>query len=213
MQKVPRMNRKARRDLVRLGRRSGDTATTLRFLIVARLAAGRSGRQVAESLGVAASNTSRVAQRFLEEGWLGVVSRVNPTRTREIGLALMGCRPPASPAWISTLVHRSRRFGATAPRPLPPSRRLFPVRFSLTPAFLGAAALALPWRRRWRSLATAITSTFSVRFPWRPWRPPPLAPAALGARFSLALVFPWRPPGAAPWPLCPASIWMTAGKC
>lgn len=84
MQKIPRMNREARRDFVRIGRRSGDPATTLRFLVVAGLAAGRSGREVAESLGVAPSNASRVARRFMEEGVAGLYDKRRGNGTTKV---------------------------------------------------------------------------------------------------------------------------------
>jgi|HubBroStandDraft_1064217.scaffolds.fasta_scaffold16951_2 transposase len=68
MHKVPRMPRIERRNLIRIGRRSGDPDTAMRFLTVSQLAAGRSGRQVARELDIARSTVVRTAHRFFTEG-------------------------------------------------------------------------------------------------------------------------------------------------
>ncbi len=47
----------------------------LRFLVIARLAVGRSVRQVAEELAVAPSTVSRTAGRFLDEGVAGLYDK------------------------------------------------------------------------------------------------------------------------------------------
>jgi transposase len=62
------MPRVERRILIRLGRRSGDPDTAIRFLTVAKLASGRSGRQVALDLDIARSTVIRSAHRFVAEG-------------------------------------------------------------------------------------------------------------------------------------------------
>jgi transposase len=75
MQKVPRMPRLERRNLIRIGRRSGDPDTSLRFLTVSHLAAGRSGRQVARDLDIARSTVARTKDRFLADGLDGLFDR------------------------------------------------------------------------------------------------------------------------------------------
>ena len=68
MHKIPRMSRVERRNLIRLGRRSADPDTAMRFLTVAQLASGRSGRQVARGLDLARSTVIRTAHRFATDG-------------------------------------------------------------------------------------------------------------------------------------------------
>ena len=70
--KVPRMGRVERRQLIRLGRESGDTHTALRFQAVAKLGAGFSTPQVAAALDVATSTVVRAADRFVAEGTDGL---------------------------------------------------------------------------------------------------------------------------------------------
>jgi transposase len=66
------MGRVERRQLIRLGRKSGDAYTALRFQAVARLATGRSTRQVAAELDLATSTVVRAADRFLTDGVEGL---------------------------------------------------------------------------------------------------------------------------------------------
>ena len=69
------MSRPVRRNLTRLGRRSGDPDTVMRFLIVAKLASGRGGTQVASDLDVARSSVVRAAQRFVADGVDGLLDQ------------------------------------------------------------------------------------------------------------------------------------------
>lgn len=62
------MGRIERRQLIRLGRESGDAYTALRFQAVARLATGRSTRQVARDLDVVPSTVVGAARRFVAGG-------------------------------------------------------------------------------------------------------------------------------------------------
>lgn len=62
------MTRPERRYLIRLGRRSGNLETALRFHSVARLAAGRSTVEVANDLDIARSTVVRAAAKFEELG-------------------------------------------------------------------------------------------------------------------------------------------------
>lgn len=73
--KIPRMSRAERRYMIRLGRRSGDTHTALRFQAVAHLAAGRSSPQVASELDVATSTVVSAAARFTADGIDGLYDR------------------------------------------------------------------------------------------------------------------------------------------
>lgn len=75
MAKIPRMDRIDRRILVRLGRRSGDPDTTVRFQAVAGLAAGRSTVRVAEELHVARSTVVSASERFAAWGIEGLYDR------------------------------------------------------------------------------------------------------------------------------------------
>ena len=75
MKKIPRMSRAQRRRLMRLGRRSGDPLTALRFLAIAHLAAGRRSPQVAHELDVARSTVIRAAHRFADEGVAGLYDK------------------------------------------------------------------------------------------------------------------------------------------
>jgi transposase len=72
---VPRMSRPDRRDLLRLGRKSDDPATALRFHIVARLGLGKTSPEVAEELDVARSTVVRTAHCFAAEGIAGLYDK------------------------------------------------------------------------------------------------------------------------------------------
>ncbi|MHB8533715.1 MAG: IS630 family transposase [Solirubrobacteraceae bacterium] len=69
------MGRVERRQLIRLGRGSGDPHTALRFLAVARLGTGCSSRRVAEDLYVAPSTVVSAGHRFLADGIDGLYDR------------------------------------------------------------------------------------------------------------------------------------------
>jgi transposase len=73
--KVPRMSRVERRQLIRLGRRSDDPYTALRFQAVARLGTGSSTPQVAAALEIATSTVVGAADRFLADGVAGLYDR------------------------------------------------------------------------------------------------------------------------------------------
>lgn len=68
MTRIPRMSRAMRRYLIQLGRRSGDPATAMRFLVVARLGLGHRTPRVANDLEVARSTVVKVAHRFATHG-------------------------------------------------------------------------------------------------------------------------------------------------
>ena len=72
---VPRMRRPERRELVDLGRKSGDPATALRFHIIAVLGLGKSSPEVAEELAIACSTVVRTAHRFADEGIAGLYDK------------------------------------------------------------------------------------------------------------------------------------------
>lgn len=75
MDKIPRMSRLTRRHLIRLGRRSGEPQTAVRFHIVSRLGLGRSSPQVAEEVDVARSTVVRAAAHFVAEGVAGLYDK------------------------------------------------------------------------------------------------------------------------------------------
>lgn len=115
MSKIPRMSRVERRLLVRLGRRSQDADTVLRFQAVAGLASGRSGVQVAEELELARSTVVVAAKRFAEFGVAGLYDRrrgngakkADDAFHRRVG-ALLGRTPEAfgwpRPTWTRELL-------------------------------------------------------------------------------------------------------------
>jgi transposase len=69
------MGRVERRQLIRVGRRSGDVHTALRFQAVARLAAGETTPRVAAALDLATSTVVRAADRFVAEGIDGLYDK------------------------------------------------------------------------------------------------------------------------------------------
>jgi transposase len=75
MDKIPRMSRLVRRQLIKIGRQSGDPATAMRFLVVARLGLGHSSPQVANDLDVARSTVVKAADRFVGDGVDGLFDR------------------------------------------------------------------------------------------------------------------------------------------
>lgn len=87
MDSIPRMSRPRRRELIRLGRRSGDPATALRFLMIAKLGTGASRQRVAAELGTAASTVIRAAQRFVRDGTDGLYDRRAANGRSKIGAA------------------------------------------------------------------------------------------------------------------------------
>ncbi len=68
MHRIPPIGLLERRLLIRLGRKSGDVATALRFLAVARLGLGHSTVSVSRSLVVARSTVVRAAERYVANG-------------------------------------------------------------------------------------------------------------------------------------------------
>ena len=75
MTNIPRMGLLKRRQLMRRGRESGDPATALRFLAVARLGLGHKSPRVATNLGIARSTVVRAAASFIAEGVEGLYDR------------------------------------------------------------------------------------------------------------------------------------------
>lgn len=113
--KIPRMSRIERRQLIRLGRRSSDPYTALRFQAVARLASGRSTPQVATELDLATSTVVRAADRFLTDGVAGLydLRRGNGARKADerfdrVLTRLLGCTPEdfgwERPTWTRELL-------------------------------------------------------------------------------------------------------------
>jgi len=113
--KIARMSRPERRQLIRLGRRSGDPYTALRFQAVARLGLGRSTTEVAAELDVATSTVVRAADRFLADGVEGMYDRRRGNGARKASATLTGPKTDG-PAWPRARPRaRGRgRFGSPA---------------------------------------------------------------------------------------------------
>jgi len=75
VQKIPRLDRAARRRLINRGRKTKDHQTALRFLMIAKLGQGLSRHQVARDLGCVPSTVVKVARRFAEAGEEGLLDR------------------------------------------------------------------------------------------------------------------------------------------
>jgi len=73
--KIPRMSRPMRRQLIKIGRRSGDPDTAMRFHAVARLGLGHSSPRVANDLDIARSTVVKAAERFVNDGIEGLFDR------------------------------------------------------------------------------------------------------------------------------------------
>jgi transposase len=69
------MSRPLRRQLIKIGRRSGDPETAMRFHVVARLSLGHRSPRVASDLDIARSTVVKVAERFVNEGVDGLFDR------------------------------------------------------------------------------------------------------------------------------------------
>ena len=68
---IPRIGLPQRRDLLQMGRKSGDPATALRFLIVARLGLCKTSPEVATELDGTRSTVVLTAHRYAEEASRG----------------------------------------------------------------------------------------------------------------------------------------------
>jgi len=73
--KIPRLDRAARRRLITRGRKTKDPQTALRFLMIAKLAQGLSRQQVARDLGCWPSTVVKAARRFAEAGQEGLLDQ------------------------------------------------------------------------------------------------------------------------------------------
>lgn len=99
------MSRPVRRYLIQLGRRSGDPATAMRFLAVARLGLGHRTPRVSRDLEVARSTIVKAADRYASEGVDGLYDRrrgngaakVDDAFRRRVGQLLL--RTPEDFGW------------------------------------------------------------------------------------------------------------------
>jgi len=80
-----------RRHLITLGRKTGDPATALRFLAVARLGLGHSTVRVAASIELARSSVVKAAARYLSDGVDGLYDRRQANGAAKVDLAFR-CR-------------------------------------------------------------------------------------------------------------------------
>jgi transposase len=98
MENIPHLPRPRRRELIRMGRKSGDPATALRFLMIAKLSSGSSRNRVAHEVGAAVSTVIAAAARFVRHGVEGLYDqrRFNGARKvdeifqQHVGAALCG---------------------------------------------------------------------------------------------------------------------------
>ncbi len=84
MQSIPRMGRRQRRRLIRLGRKTGDAATALRFHMIAELAADRSRNEVGRKLSAAVSTVATTATRYLAMGIAGLFDQRSGNGCRKV---------------------------------------------------------------------------------------------------------------------------------
>jgi transposase len=88
-QTLPRLPRPRRRELIRLGRKTKDPQTNLRFLMIAKLSAGQNKSEVARALEVAISTVVRTVQKYLclgIEGLLDLRMNNGPRKITDIFL-------------------------------------------------------------------------------------------------------------------------------
>ena len=75
MDKIPRLDRAARRRLITRGRKTKDPQTALRFLMIAKLGQGLSRQQIARDLACWPSTVVKAARRFAEAGEEGLLDQ------------------------------------------------------------------------------------------------------------------------------------------
>jgi len=73
--KIPRLDRAARRRLITRGRKTKDPQTALRFLMIAKLGQGLTRQQVARDLGCWPSTVVKAASRFARAGEEGLLDQ------------------------------------------------------------------------------------------------------------------------------------------
>lgn len=123
---VPRMDRSARRELVRIGSKTHDFATVARFCAVALLGRGMSSPTVADILCIAVSTVVRAAHAYLAEGIEGLYDKRRRNGRRKVDdafqarvTALVRGTPEdvgwSRPTWTRELLCRQlEREGRTA---------------------------------------------------------------------------------------------------
>ena len=84
MENVPRLRRYQRRELIRLGRKSRDPHTCLRFQVVAAVASGISRSEAARRLDVACSTAVAAVQRYLAHGISGLYDQRRRNGTAKV---------------------------------------------------------------------------------------------------------------------------------
>ncbi len=75
MHNIPRLDRAARRRLIRRAKKAKDPHTALRFLMIAKLGQGLSRQQVARDLACVPSTVVKAARRFAEAGEEGLLDQ------------------------------------------------------------------------------------------------------------------------------------------
>lgn len=75
MHKIPRLDRAARRRLIRRAKKAKDPHTALRYLMIAKLGQGLSRQQVARDLACVPSTVVKAARRFADAGEDGLIDQ------------------------------------------------------------------------------------------------------------------------------------------
>ncbi len=75
MHKIPRLDRAARRRLIRRAKKAKDPHTALRYLMIAKLGQGLSRQQSARDLACVPSTVVKAARRFAEAGEEGLLDQ------------------------------------------------------------------------------------------------------------------------------------------
>ena len=115
MDTIPRLPRPRRREILRLGRKSRDPDTFVRFLIVYKVTGGLSCNRTAHEIDVAVSTVIRTAKRYLRYGIDGLYDqrrfngprKVDDIFQQQLGAVLCGVPPDFGwerPTWTRELL-------------------------------------------------------------------------------------------------------------
>ena len=156
---LPRLPRPRRRELIRLGRKTKDVQTGLRFLMIAKLSAGLSKTEVAQALDSAVSTVVQTVKKYLRLGIEGLLDqRMNNGPLKVTAAFLKGLRrvlrgsPPdfgyERPTWtreLLSLVMEAQGFPKVAPCTLGRALRAIGARLGRP-----KPSVRCPWPKRKR---------------------------------------------------------------
>lgn len=169
---IPRLSRPQRRRLIQVGRKSGDPATALRFLIVAKLCSGLSRNRVAGDLSTAVSSVVRTAQRFTRGGVEALYDRRRYNGQRKVcglyraHLEIVLRRTPQEfgwprPTWTRELLGlEMRRVGLPSVTACTVGRALRQIRARLKRP---KAVVLCPWLPEMRDARLAVLRRIAAR--------------------------------------------------